>query len=102
VPVIAADIGGAAELVRQGENGLVFEAGNVASLVGAMKRACDEKGAWPGRSNAARRSADLLTAPRHAERLVAVYEKKDPAFSHRGPVVPIRYRAKPTGAYTGR
>jgi len=102
VPVIAADIGGAAELVRHGENGLVFEAGGVAALVAAMKRACDEKGAWPGRSKAARRSVEGLTEERHAERLVALYEEKDPALAHRGPVVPIRYQAKPTGAYTGR
>lgn len=102
VPVIAADIGGAAELVRHGENGLVFEAGGVAPLVAAMKRACDEKGAWPGRSKAARRSAELLTEDRHAERLVAIYEEKDPALAHQGPVVPIKYQAKPTGAYTGR
>lgn len=102
VPVIAADIGGAAELVRHGENGLVFEAGNVAALVSAMKRACDEKGAWPGRSKAARRSVEGLTEDRHAERLVALYTEKDPALPHRGPVVPIRYRAGVTGAYTGR
>jgi len=99
---LAADIGGAAELVRHGENGLVFEAGGVAALVAAMKRACDEKGAWPGRSKAARRSVEGLTEERHAERLVALYEEKDPALAHRGPVVPIRYQAKPTGAYTGR
>lgn len=102
VPVIAADIGGAAELVRPGENGLVFEAGNVAALAAAMRRACDEKGAWPARSKAARRSAELLTEDRHAERLVALYSEKDPALAHEGPVVPIRYRAKPTGAYSGR
>lgn len=92
VPVIAADIGGAAELVRPGENGLVFEAGNVAQLVAAMKRACDEKGAWPGRSNAARRSAELLTVDHHADRLQKLYLRTDAALSHRGPVVPIRYR----------
>jgi glycosyltransferase involved in cell wall biosynthesis len=90
-PTIVADIGGAAELVRHGENGFVFEAGNVATLVAAMKRACDEKGAWPGRSKAARRSAELLTEDRHAERLVALYEEKDPALAHQGPVVPLRY-----------
>lgn len=102
VPVIAADIGGAAELVRGGENGMAFEAGNVAALVAAMRRACDEKGAWPARSRAARRSAELLTEDRHAERLVSLYAERDPALPHEGPVVPIRYRAKATGAYTGR
>jgi glycosyltransferase involved in cell wall biosynthesis len=101
-PAIVADIGGAAELLRDGENGLVFEAGNVAALVSAMKRACDEKGAWPGRSKAARRSVDLLTEDRHAERLIALYVGKDQALEHQGPVVPILYRAKPSGAYSGK
>lgn len=102
VPVIVADIGGAAEHVRHGENGLVFEAGNVAALVAAMRGACDEKGSWPARSKAARRSVEFLTEDRHAARLVAVYDEKDPALAHQGPVVPIRYQAKATGAYTGR
>lgn len=91
VPVIVADIGGAVELVRPDVNGLVFEAGNVQSLISAMRQACDEKGAWPARSKAARRSAELLTSERHAERLVALYAKKDPALAPRGPVVPVRY-----------
>lgn len=91
VPVIVADIGGAAELVRHGENGLVFPAGGVAELMAAMKRACDEKGAWPGRSKAARRTAELLTVDRHADRLQKLYYGTDEALAHRGPVVPIRY-----------
>lgn len=91
VPVIAADIGGAAELVRQDANGLIFEAGNVESLLSAMVRACDEKSDWPGRSNAARRSAELLTADRHAGRLLNLYTKRDAALTHSGPVVPVRY-----------
>jgi glycosyltransferase involved in cell wall biosynthesis len=92
VPVIAADIGGAAELVREGENGLTFEAGDVDALLSVLKRACDEKGEWPLRSKAARRAAELLTAPHHAARLMELYRGKDAALPHRGPVVPVRYR----------
>ena len=95
VPVIAADIGGAAELIRDGLNGLVFEAGNVAALLGAMKRACDEKGAWPLRSKTARRSAELLTSPHHAARLVELYGGRDIALPKHEPIVPIRYHARP-------
>ncbi len=95
VPVAVADIGGAAELVRHGENGLVFEAGNVGALVAALKQACDEKGAWPARSRAAVRTAELLTAPRHAMRLEALYEGCDPALEEREPIVPIRYHPAP-------
>jgi glycosyltransferase involved in cell wall biosynthesis len=41
VPVIASDLGGMAELVRAGENGLLFEAGNVSALASVL-RACVE------------------------------------------------------------
>lgn len=102
VPVIVADIGGAGELVRPEKNGFTFEAGNVAALVSVMKRACDEKGAWPERSKEARRSAELLTADRHAARLIALYAGSDPALPHKGPIMPIRYLPKPSGAYSGR
>ncbi len=94
VPAIVGDIGGAAELVTHGRNGLVFEAGNAASLVSAMKRACDEKGAWPGRSREARRAVELLTPDRHAGRLESLYARTDAALAHRGPVVPDRYVPK--------
>ncbi len=95
VPVIVAHIGGAAELVRDGENGLVFEAGNVGALVASLKRVCDEKGAWPSRSRAALRSSELLVSPRHAARLEALYIGRDPALEERGLIVPMRYLPKP-------
>ena len=37
VPVIAGDVGGMAELVRDGENGLLFEVGNSADLAAKMR-----------------------------------------------------------------
>ena len=39
VPVIAADIGGVAELVKEGETGFVFEADSTDSLLKAIKKA---------------------------------------------------------------
>jgi len=39
VPVIASDIGGIPELVKENETGVVFEAGNKQSLIGSIKRA---------------------------------------------------------------
>jgi glycosyltransferase involved in cell wall biosynthesis len=38
VPVIASDLGGLAEVVRDGENGLLFEAGSIAALRAAIQR----------------------------------------------------------------
>ena len=45
-PVICSDIGGMAELVADGVNGLHFRAGDVASLARTMRRAVDEDGLW--------------------------------------------------------
>lgn len=42
VPVITADAGGMRELIRHGENGLLFDFRDVASLRGAMQRMVDE------------------------------------------------------------
>jgi glycosyltransferase involved in cell wall biosynthesis len=41
-PVIASNAGGMAELVKQGENGLLFELGNAKSLREAMQRIIDD------------------------------------------------------------
>lgn len=43
-PVIASDIGGMAELVEHGRNGLQFRVGDAESLAGAIARLCDEPG----------------------------------------------------------
>ena len=45
-PVICSDIGGMAELVADGVNGLHFRAGDVASLARTMRRAVEEDGLW--------------------------------------------------------
>lgn len=43
VPVIASDIGGVGELVQDGKNGFLFEPGNQADFLKALKRLSDEK-----------------------------------------------------------
>jgi glycosyltransferase involved in cell wall biosynthesis len=45
-PVIAADIGGMAELVQHGSNGLLFRRGDAVDLARAMSRAATETGLW--------------------------------------------------------
>lgn len=45
-PVISSAIGGAAELVRDGVNGLHFPVGDAAALATVMRRAIEEPGLW--------------------------------------------------------
>lgn len=44
IPVIASNLGGMAELVRRGENGLLFETGDPAGLASQLQRLLDEPG----------------------------------------------------------
>ena len=45
-PVIAADIGGMAEMVRHGTNGLLFRAGNARALAETMAQAAGDPALW--------------------------------------------------------
>lgn len=91
VPVIAANIGGAAELIRDGENGYVFEAGDQESLLGVLERVVKEDRNWRKRSNAAHHSADLRSTPHHAARLYQIYRDRDHGLPYEGPVIPVLY-----------
>jgi len=55
-PVVCSNIGGAAELVQHGVNGLHFPVGDAAGLAAAMRRAIEEPGLWE-------RLADGITPP---------------------------------------
>jgi len=44
IPVIASDLGGLAEVVRDGENGLLFAPGDAAALAAAVERFVNEPG----------------------------------------------------------
>lgn len=46
VPCIASDLGGLSEIVRDGENGLLFPAGNAKALAEAIKRIVTEPGLY--------------------------------------------------------
>lgn len=94
VPVLAADIGGAAERVREGYNGYKFAAGDTAALLAVLKKAVAERESWAEMSANARRSAELHDSRRHAERLVEIYRHRDAGLAHEGRVQPIHYRPK--------
>ncbi len=46
--LIASDVGGHRELIRDGETGVLFEAGSAASLTGRLLHLIDDRSAWPG------------------------------------------------------
>jgi glycosyltransferase involved in cell wall biosynthesis len=61
-PVVATGRGGSAEYLRDGENCLLFEAGDAAALAAAVRRLADD-----GELRARLRAGGLETAPRHTE-----------------------------------
>ena len=53
--VLASDVGGHRELVRDGENGVLFRAGDAGSLAGSIVRLLGERERWPALRESARR-----------------------------------------------
>ena len=47
-PVIASNVGGPAERISDGVDGLLFEMGDARALAETIRRACTEKGLWEG------------------------------------------------------
>ncbi|MEY4723280.1 MAG: hypothetical protein RLZZ324_793 [Candidatus Parcubacteria bacterium] len=78
VPAIAARSGGIPELVRDGENGILFAPGDVDALAAALKRADAMDPEMHGQySSTASGAMAGLDAAAHAERLVRLYEGRD-------------------------
>lgn len=71
-PVIATNLGGMAEVVRDGENGLLIEAGHVGGLTQAIRRLAEDR-------ELLRRLADKIKPPKsiadYAGELVVIYQK---------------------------
>jgi glycosyltransferase involved in cell wall biosynthesis len=75
-PVIGARIGGIPELVRDGETGFLFEAGNSSDLAAQITRCITEPEAAVRMGAQARaRVSTELSPERHYERLVEIYQE---------------------------
>ncbi len=71
-PVICSDIGGMAEKVTHGRNGIQFRAGDPVSLAAALRRAVDDPTLW---SSLRQGIPDVYDMDRHVEVLTAVYRE---------------------------
>jgi glycosyltransferase involved in cell wall biosynthesis len=75
-PVVASDVGGHRELIRDGETGILFKAGDKASLIDATVNLLGDPALWPKLTEAGRRYVDEdRTWARSVERYRAVYER---------------------------
>ncbi len=76
-PVICSDVGGMAELVEDGVNGLHFRMGDDADLARVMRRAMTDTGLWQRLREGMPNVADMRTA---AQRHLAVYQSLLPGL----------------------
>ncbi len=74
-PVIASDIGGFPELIENGYNGFLFEAGNVDELKKLLENLIDNPKELKRLSNNAFRSAKGYSMDEHMKRLLGLYEE---------------------------
>lgn len=70
VPVLAAKIGGVAELVHDNENGFTFEAGNAEDLARALKHAAANRGELQKMRQAAQKSVEDFKIENYISRLL--------------------------------
>jgi glycosyltransferase involved in cell wall biosynthesis len=76
-PVVATAIKGTTELVSNGEDGLLFEPGDVAGLAGCLRMLLRQPGlaAQLSARGPERIAADGLTWPAHGHRLLSIYQE---------------------------
>jgi len=72
LPVVTSTTSGAADLIRQGENGYVADALDVAALAWGLDQALAADGAWDA---AARRAAETMPIADTASQLLALYRR---------------------------
>jgi glycogen synthase len=68
--LVASDVGGHRELIRDGETGVLFEAGSAEALAGAVLGLLDRREEWPVQRAAGRR---FVEAERNWARSAAGY-----------------------------
>jgi glycosyltransferase involved in cell wall biosynthesis len=73
VPLIAAKIGGVAELVHDGQNGFTFEAGNAEDLIRVLKHCAAHRDDLPKMCQAAQQSVEDFRIDRYIEKLCNLF-----------------------------
>lgn len=64
--LVASDVGGHKELIRHGETGMLFRAGDAASLTDAIAQLLAKRGSWPALRSAGRRFVEEERNWRHS------------------------------------
>jgi len=76
-PVIGSDLGGVAEIIEHGKDGLLVPPGDVDGLAESIQRLIDDGNSIEKMGRAARAKMETEFSPeRHYEKLIAVFENE--------------------------
>lgn len=79
-PVVASNVGGLSEVIKDGENGLLFKMGDVPELTAALARLVDEKGLV---SKLARKAVRPRSVSEYVDQLEEIYREISPRVRRR-------------------
>ena len=74
IPVVSARVGGAQDMITEGESGYTYAVSDVEALVQAVKRIVTEPGKLQGMGQSARAQAEQQSWPHMMDELIACYE----------------------------
>ena len=75
VPIVASRTGGLAEIIRDGDNGLLVEQGDPAALGASLVRVLREPALARKLAESGRRAAEQYSIERYAERMTGLYDE---------------------------
>jgi glycosyltransferase involved in cell wall biosynthesis len=83
IPAVSSDVGGISEIIEHGENGYLYELGDIGKLIALVKDLAGNPQKRAAMGQAARRKMETLTWPEIMDELIGVYHEVIDEYRHR-------------------